>query len=139
MSKVEATLTAVIGQPSLVYASGLAAIYAVLLLERPDVIAHSSIYHGALETIKIYQRIRGDGQVKVIRLEDEFPQVEGGKLLVWLETPVNPTGESISIQDYADKAHKAGGKLFVDSTFAPPTLQDPFKWGADIVMASATK
>jgi len=27
----------------------------------------------------------------------------------------------------------------VDSTFGPPPLQDPFKWGADIVMHSGTK
>lgn len=139
MSKVEAVLTSVIGQPTLIYASGLAAIYAVLLLERPDVIAHSSIYHGALETIKLYQRIRGEGQVQVITLEDDYPKVDGGKLLVWLETPVNPTGESLSIQGFADKAHAAGGKLFVDATFGPPPLQDPFKWGADLAMSSATK
>lgn len=31
-----------------------------------------------------------------------------------------------------------GGKLIVDSTFAPPPLQYPFKWGADIVMHSGT-
>ena len=137
MSQAEAALTAVIGQPSLLYGAGLAATLAVLYLDRPDVIAHDSIYHGGLETIKLYQRMRGDGQVKVIGLKDDYPKE--GKLLVWVETPVNPTGESTSIQDYADKAHKAGGRLLVDSTFAPPTLQDPFKWGADIVLASATK
>jgi cystathionine beta-lyase/cystathionine gamma-synthase len=27
----------------------------------------------------------------------------------------------------------------VDATFAPPPLMDPFKWGVDIVMHSATK
>ena len=137
MSKAEASLSAIIGQPTLLYGSGLAATLAVLYLERPDVIAHSSIYHGGLETIKLYQRIRGPGQVIIVTLEDAYPAE--GKLLVWLETPVNPTGESIKIQDYADKAHAAGGRLFVDSTFGPPPLQDPFKWGADIVLSSATK
>ena len=29
-----------------------------------------------------------------------------------------------------------GGTLIVDSTFAPPPLQYPFKWGADCVMHS---
>jgi len=57
----------------------------------------------------------------------------------WLETPLNPTGEARDIQYYADKVHAVGGKLAVDSTFAPPPLQDPFKWGADLVMHSATK
>lgn len=32
--------------------------------------------------------------------------------------------------------HAVGGLLIVDSTFAPPPIQDPFKWGADIVLHS---
>ena len=40
------------------------------------------------------------------------------------------------IKYYADKVHKAGGWLLVDSTFGPPPIQYPFKWGADIVMHS---
>jgi cystathionine gamma-synthase len=27
----------------------------------------------------------------------------------------------------------------IDATFAPPPLMDPFKWGADYIMHSATK
>lgn len=34
----------------------------------------------------------------------------------------------------AGKTHAVGGVVGVDSTFAPPPLSDPFKWGADIVM-----
>ena len=34
------------------------------------------------------------------------------------------------------QAHAAGAKILVDSTFAPPPLQYPFKWGADMVMHS---
>ena len=34
------------------------------------------------------------------------------------------------------QVHAVGGKLVVDSTFGPPPLQDPFKWGADVVMHS---
>lgn len=37
------------------------------------------------------------------------------------------------------KVHAVGGKLIVDSTFAPPPLQYPFKWGADMIMHSGTK
>ena len=40
------------------------------------------------------------------------------------------------IKYYVDKVHKAGGWLLVDSTFGPPPIQYPFKWGADIVMHS---
>lgn len=33
----------------------------------------------------------------------------------------------------AEKVHKLGGKLAVDSTLAPPPLQNPFEQGADMV------
>lgn len=46
--------------------------------------------------------------------------------------PIHPTD--------AKKIHAIpGGVLGIDSTFAPPPLQDPFKNGADIVMHSGTK
>ena len=59
--------------------------------------------------------------------------------VVHLETPVNPTGEAFEIARYARKAHARGAWLVVDATFGPPGLQDPFRWGADIVMHSGTK
>jgi cystathionine gamma-synthase len=34
------------------------------------------------------------------------------------------------------KVHAVGGILLVDSTFAPPPLQYPFRWGADCVLHS---
>lgn len=56
-----------------------------------------------------------------------------------METPINPTGEAYCIKEYAEKAHRRGAWLLVDATFGPPGLQDPFEWGADIVMHSGTK
>lgn len=59
--------------------------------------------------------------------------------IVHLETPLNPTGEAYNIAAYAEKAHRRGAILTVDATFGPPGLQDPFLWGADVVMHSGTK
>jgi len=73
--------------------------------------------------------------LKIIGIDDES---QAGDLL-WLETPVNPKGVSRDIKYYADKVHQAGGKILVDSTFAPPPLQYPMKWGADCVLHSGTK
>jgi cystathionine gamma-synthase len=58
---------------------------------------------------------------------------------VWLETPLNPSGEARDIAHYASLARKVGGKVAVDATFAPPPLQNPFAQGADMVMHSGTK
>jgi cystathionine beta-lyase/cystathionine gamma-synthase len=64
--------------------------------------------------------------------------LQGGDVIL-LETPVNPLGTAFSIEAYAQKAHSRGAYLIVDSTFAPPGLQDPFLWGADIVLHSGSK
>ncbi|KAK4058124.1 hypothetical protein OIO90_000863 [Microbotryomycetes sp. JL221] len=138
LTRTESALTAIIGQPTIAYPSGISAVTAILHYAHPDVIAVTDGYHGSLTAIALYREIRGEQNVKVIKLEDEYPR-DGGKLLVWLETPLNPTGEARSIKFYADKAHAVGGIVAVDSTFAPPPIQDPFKWDCDIVMHSATK
>ena len=59
--------------------------------------------------------------------------------LLWLETPINPFGTHFNIESLAHQAHELGAVVGVDATFAPPPLFDPFKWGADFVMHSATK
>jgi cystathionine beta-lyase/cystathionine gamma-synthase len=59
--------------------------------------------------------------------------------VIFLETPLNPHGTAFNIRHYAEKAHSRGVHLIVDSTFAPPGLQDPFKWGADLVLHSGSK
>jgi cystathionine gamma-synthase len=59
--------------------------------------------------------------------------------LVWLETPFNPTATLEDIAAHARRAHEAGARLAVDSTFATPILQRPLALGADLVMHSATK
>jgi len=101
---------------------------------QPKRIAIGEGYHGVHDTISVYRKFKGP-EFQVIDINDEFQAGD----LCWLETPLNPTGESRDIQFYADKVHAVGGHLVVDSTFAPPPLQYPFKWGADMVMHSGTK
>ncbi|CAG7848362.1 Uncharacterized trans-sulfuration enzyme C23A1.14c [Serendipita indica DSM 11827] len=132
-TRAEKILGAMHGGYALVYSSGLSAGFAALLYARPKRVAIKGGYFGFHNTIGVYQKI--NPAVKMIDLDDEYQAGD----LVWLETPLNPTGEVRDIEYYAKKAHAAGAKLAVDATFAPPPLQNPFKWGADIVMHSATK
>ncbi|GAA5955198.1 hypothetical protein JCM3765_003242 [Sporobolomyces pararoseus] len=144
LTRAEKVLEGVIGHPTLVYPSGLNAFYALLLHVNPDVVAIGTKdgpgYHGCHGGLDVYLRTKKlDKKTSKIFIDDEFP-TDGRKVLCWLETPLNPTGESYSIEYYAKKIHAIpGGVLAVDSTFAPPPLQDPFKHGADIVMHSGTK
>jgi O-succinylhomoserine sulfhydrylase len=59
--------------------------------------------------------------------------------MLFIETPSNPGLEIIDLE-WAGKFSKAHNLiLVVDNCFATPYLQQPAKWGADIVTHSATK
>ncbi len=59
--------------------------------------------------------------------------------LLFAETPTNPMTEICDIRALADIAHNAGALLAVDNCMCSPALQQPVKFGADIVMHSGTK
>ena len=59
--------------------------------------------------------------------------------LLFAETPNNPLTEVCDIAALADIAHAGAALLMVDNCFCSPALQQPAKWGADLVMHSGTK
>lgn len=59
--------------------------------------------------------------------------------LIWCETPSNPLLGVADIAALAEIAHDAGAILVVDNTFASPYLQQPIRYGADVVVHSTTK
>jgi O-succinylhomoserine sulfhydrylase len=59
--------------------------------------------------------------------------------LLFAETPTNPLTDVCDIRALADIAHEAGALLAVDNCFCSPALQQPVKYGADIVIHSGTK
>ncbi|KAI9000918.1 cystathionine gamma-synthase [Trametes punicea] len=133
-TRVERVLSKINDGYALTFASGLAASHAALVYFKPKRVAISGGYFGCHATIDLYKRSR-NADLPVISIDDDFQAGD----LCWLETPLNPTGEARDIKYYADKVHAAGGWLLVDSTFAPPPIQYPFKWGADLIMHSGTK
>ncbi|OAX41723.1 cystathionine gamma-synthase [Rhizopogon vinicolor AM-OR11-026] len=133
-SRVEQILSKINQGHAITYASGLAAAFSVLVHYKPKRIAISEGYMGCHSTISTYIKGRST-DIPIVDLDDEFQEGD----LCWLESPLNPIGESRNIKYYADKIHAVGGKLLIDSTFGPPPLQYPFKWGADCVLHSGTK
>ena len=67
---------------------------------------------------------------KLIKPETKF---------IYLETPTNPAIELIDLEVVAAVAKKHNLLLIVDNCFATPYLQQPIKYGADLVIHSATK
>ncbi|WP_332813322.1 O-succinylhomoserine sulfhydrylase [Ramlibacter sp.] len=59
--------------------------------------------------------------------------------LLFAETPTNPLADVCDIRALADIAHESGALLAVDNCFCSPALQQPARFGADIVVHSGTK
>lgn len=124
-----------IREPCLTYSSGLAALHALYVFLNPRQVSIGIAYHGTHGVLSLQTKISG---TKILPLDCPASDLNEGDV-VHLETPVNPTGEAYDIRAFADKAHSRGAILVVDATFGPPGLQDPFEWGADVVMHSGTK
>jgi len=127
----------------LAFASGLAAIDAVIKLLKPgdQVISTNDLYGG---TYRLFTKIFEDFGVKFHFIGMENAQnieafITENTKLIWVETPTNPMMNIIDIEKCAQIAKKHGILLAVDNTFATPYLQRPLDLGADIVMHSATK
>lgn len=125
-------------------ASGMAAIYTTfmaLLKSGDHVVSCSSVfgathalftkYFPKLNISHSYFNIKNPNDIeKLIKPETRF---------IYLETPTNPAIELIDLEFVASVAKKHNVLLIVDNCFASPYLQQPIKWGADLVVHSATK
>ncbi len=58
---------------------------------------------------------------------------------IYAETVGNPRLDTLDIEGVANVAHENGIPLIIDNTLPSPYLVNPIKWGADIVVHSATK
>jgi len=145
--RAESVISKMMGGHALLYSSGLSAAASALDFYMPSTIAIRRGYFGVHAVIQKYCAGRN---VKIIDLDDEYPISKGvparnnldlryGTTLVWVESPLNPTGEARDLEHYANRAHAAKGYMVVDATLAPPPLQDPFKHGVDLIMHSGTK
>ncbi|KAL4930483.1 uncharacterized protein BDV17DRAFT_280744 [Aspergillus undulatus] len=134
-TRFEAILSSLLNGEAISYSSGLSAFHAALVLLNPRRISIGNGYHGCHGVIDMFSRLTG---MQKMPLDCPAEQLEAGDV-IHLETPVNPEGTSFSIEGYANKAHSRGAYLIIDGTFAPPPLQDPFQWGADLVMHSGSK
>ncbi|WP_369048071.1 PLP-dependent aspartate aminotransferase family protein [Tenacibaculum sp. UWU-22] len=59
--------------------------------------------------------------------------------ILYAETPTNPAVDILDLKVLGDLAKKHNLLLVIDNCFATPYLQKPIKFGADIVIHSATK
>jgi cystathionine gamma-lyase len=135
---LEAAIGELEGGECIAFASGLAAVSAMLLaLLRPG------------DTVMLpadgYYRTRvfaADGlpdvRVLLVPTAGPYPPFHG-VALVLLETPANPGLDVCDIAAISRRAHAAGALVAVDNTTPTPLGQRPLDLGADLVVASASK
>jgi len=71
--------------------------------------------------------------------ENFRPAINARTKAIFAETVGNPRLDTLDIQAVADIAHENGIPLILDNTLPTPYLVQPFKYGCDIVVHSATK
>ncbi|MFI6148377.1 cystathionine gamma-lyase [Streptomyces sp. NPDC051109] len=129
------------GVDTVVFASGMAAVSAVLLSQArtgDTVVLPDDGYQALplvreqLETYGIHVRTAPTG-------DDAQLAVLGGARLLWIETPSNPGLDVCDIRRLVDAAHAGGTLVAVDNTLATPLGQRPLELGADFSVASGTK
>lgn len=131
------------GKYGLAFASGLAAIDAVVKLLNPgdEVLSTNDLYGGSY---RLFKQIFEKYGIKFTFIGMQSPDKIEEKItkntkLIWVETPTNPMMNVIDIKAVSVLAKKHNILLAVDNTFATPYIQVPLDFGADIVMHSATK
>jgi cystathionine beta-lyase len=131
------------GNYGLAFASGLAAIDAIIKLLKPgdEVISTNDLYGGSYRLFtKIYEdfgiKFHFIGMDNTSNIENH---INKNTKLIWVETPTNPMMNIVDIKATSVIAKRHNILLAVDNTFATPYLQLPLDLGADIVMHSATK
>ena len=127
----------------LCFSTGMGAVDACIKLLQPgdEVIATNDLYGG---TYRIFTKVFEPLGIKFHFVDMSKPEEVRAKIndrtkMVWVETPTNPLLRIIDIEAVASIGHEVNAIVVVDNTFSSPYLQNPLKWGADLIMHSATK
>lgn len=132
------------GVAGVAVASGMAAItYAIqTVADAGNHIVASSTLYGGTHTLFAYTLPKFGIDVSIVdskNFDEVKNAIKENTKALYIETIGNPEGNVEDIEKLAEIAHEAGIPLIVDNTFASPYLIQPIKYGANIVVHSATK
>ena len=132
------------GRAAVATASGMAAEALALttLLQAGDhVVAAGALYGGSVTMLAVNLRKFGIDTTFVDATDPEAfaAAIRPNTRALFAETLGNPSMVVLDIQAVADVAHAHGLPLVVDNTVPSPFLCNPIRFGADIVVHSATK
>jgi len=125
-------------------ASGMSAVFASLMcqLKAGDhVVSATALFGSCREVIKNIITRYGikvsfvDGK----NIDDWEKEIKTNTKIFFFETPSNPCLEIVDIEAVCKLAKKNNIKVVVDNILVSPVLQNPSKFGADIIVYSGTK
>jgi O-succinylhomoserine sulfhydrylase len=125
-------------------ASGMAAMYcsmAALLKSGDHILASRSLFGSTHQILSIlFPRFNISYTYADITDQASWEsKIQPNTKMIFVETPSNPALDIIDLEWLGKLAEKYKLILNVDNCFATPYLQNPAKWGADLVTHSATK
>lgn len=126
------------------FASGMAAVYSTMaaLLKSGDHIVSSSSVFGATHSLFVNYFPKWNIQTSYFDI-NEPETIESfitpDTKILFAESPTNPAVDIIDLELLGNIAKKHNLILVIDNCFATPYLQQPIKWGAHLVVHSATK
>ena len=125
-------------------ATGMAAVSAALLtnLQAGDHMISSKAVYGCSFALMNHMLKRFAIEVTFVDMtepENINAAIKENTKLVFLETPINPNMLVLDLEKICAIAKRNNLISVVDNTFLTPVLQQPAKFGADIVVHSATK
>jgi cystathionine gamma-lyase len=137
---LEAAIGELEGGECVVFATGMAAITAVLLttLRGGDTVLLPSDGYFLTRAFATDHLPDRGVTVTTMPTAGPHPAFDGVRLLL-LETPSNPGLDVCDIAGLATRAHEHGGLVAVDNTTPTPLGQRPLDLGADFSVASGTK
>lgn len=126
------------------FATGMAAVFSTLaaLLNSGDHIVSARSVFGSTHTLFTKFLPKWNITTSYFKI-DEIDKIESlitpNTKVLYAESPTNPAVDIIDLELLGKVAKKHNLILVIDNCFATPYLQQPIKFGADLVIHSATK
>ena len=126
------------------FATGMAAIFSTFaaLLNAGDHIVSSRSVFGSSHTLftKYFPKWNiKTSYFKVNEVDNIESLIQPNTKILYAESPTNPAVDILDLELLGSIAKKHNLILIIDNCFATPYLQNPIKFGADLVIHSATK
>jgi cystathionine gamma-synthase len=131
------------GEGSVITSSGMSAVALVLHLLEPGrlLIAPHDSYGGTMRLMKALSE-RGHFDLLFVDQTDDAALAAAfarGPRICWVETPSNPLLRITDLRRIRELCDTTDTLFVADNTFLSPALQNPIRFGADVVVHSTTK